>query len=135
MKKKDVKVGGEYLTNVSGSLVRVRVIRAVPPRLKFGGGVQCGESGPSRFRVARVDNGTELPKPRTAAGLYPVVPTDIVARAGEKLAREHAAEGIFYGEDEDAALCDIIKMRFPRAQEDTVSRVLQGYRSYRPEAA
>lgn len=67
--------------------LRVRVIRAVPPRLKFGGGVQCSESGPGRFCVARVDNGTELPKPRTAAGLYPVVPTDIVARAGEKLAR------------------------------------------------
>ena len=63
MKKKDVKIGGEYLTKVSGSLVRVQVTGEAPGAYGFGG----SHDGPMRFHCHRVDNGQKLPKPRPAA--------------------------------------------------------------------
>lgn len=68
MRTDDVKIGGEYLTRVSGDLVRVRVVRETlvgrPPRRRRA------------FVVRRVetdlDTGNTLPKPRTAAALRPV---------------------------------------------------------------
>lgn len=65
MKAKDVKVGGTYLTTVSGRKVRVTVTGETSRRPSYG----TEREGPIRFNVKRVDNGQQLPKPRTAASL------------------------------------------------------------------
>jgi len=63
MKARDIKVGGIYLTYVSGERVRVRVIH---DRKKL----QKWERG--RYQVERVDNGKVLKKWRSAQALHPV---------------------------------------------------------------
>lgn len=63
MKLKDVKLDGEYLINVSGEPVRVRLSASVR------GSVKDGRVTPTKFRCTRVDNGKDLPKLRAAAAL------------------------------------------------------------------
>lgn len=63
MKAKDIKVGGEYFTYVSGERVLVRVVydRKKPPYLHRG-----------RYQVERVDNNKLLTKWRSPQALHPV---------------------------------------------------------------
>lgn len=73
MKQKDVKIGGEYLTKVSGARVKVRVTdkRTVPRRsLTFSLRSFAGESR-TVFAVERSDNGRTI-SPRSAASLHPI---------------------------------------------------------------
>lgn len=65
MKVADINIGEEYLTKVGASLVRVKVTAAVSGRLNYS----TGKDGPRRFECRRVDNGTNLPKARTASAL------------------------------------------------------------------
>jgi hypothetical protein len=59
-----VVVGGEYMTKVGDGLVKVRVVQRREP---IG-----SRDKRTTFLVRRVDNGTLLPKARTAAALRPV---------------------------------------------------------------
>ena len=61
MKKSDVKIGSEYMTKVSGELVKVRVYDSYTPF-----------SGPTRFRAWNTVTNRPLAKGRTAAALHPV---------------------------------------------------------------
>lgn len=63
MKQKDVKIGGEYLTKVSGARVKVRVKHEI---------TAAGRAGKMAYRLVRVDTGAELPKARTASALHPI---------------------------------------------------------------
>lgn len=65
MLQKEIEVGGEYLTRVSGALVRVRVLHAVERE-----SWSARQQTLTRFKVARVDNGETLPKVRTASALH-----------------------------------------------------------------
>lgn len=125
MKAKDVKVGGEYMTKVGN--VPVKVTGEAIRRASYGA---ASRDGPMRFYVSRVDNGQQLPKPRTAAALQSV-PKTPAEEAGKRLAKEHAAERIFYGNDaiDEIHLRDIIKMRYPGASEETVVKVAAAYRA------
>lgn len=58
MKTKDVSVGLRCKTKVGASLVAVEVV-----------GIKESCDGRTKFRVRRLDNGSELPKARTAAAL------------------------------------------------------------------
>lgn len=125
MKKKDVKIDGEYLTKVGSNLVRVRVTGEASGAYGTGG----SHNGPARFYCERTDNGQRLPKPRTAAALRPVESAEGPAyRVGLKLAASHVATGI-YSPDAGQPLRDIIKTRYPRAGDATVSEVVRGYRA------
>lgn len=62
MKAKDIKVGGEYYTYVSGQRILVRVVR------------DRGRPGPyqrGRYQVERVDNNKLLTKWRSSQALHP----------------------------------------------------------------
>lgn len=72
MKVSDVKVGGIYLTRVSGELVAVRVLGERTPVL-YQYEIDAGKKVPRRYRVARADSGQMLQKLRTAAALRPLV--------------------------------------------------------------
>ena len=63
MKKHEVRVGSVVLTKVGGVAVRVRVTRMVE-RTDRAGRRQV------RYAVARVEDGRQLPKARTAAALH-----------------------------------------------------------------
>lgn len=71
MKHADVVIGGRYWTRVSGDLVEVEVIREKEvTRHGYWNGLPGGRSRTwRRFVVKRTDNGTVLPKARSAAAL------------------------------------------------------------------
>lgn len=64
MLQKDIAIGGEYLTRVSGALVRVRVLRVDDRPDWLSGRAQ------TRYVVARVDTGKALDKHRHASALH-----------------------------------------------------------------
>ena len=67
MKQKDIVINGEYMTLVGINLIRVRVIAGRAPIERNGKHMT--------FLVRRSDNGTTLPKWRTAAALRPIART------------------------------------------------------------
>ncbi len=74
MKQSEVNVGSEYLTKVSGNLVKV-VVTHETTRVSYGhyDGSPGGRRHSRRaYGVKRADNDQRLPKARTAAALRPV---------------------------------------------------------------
>jgi len=69
MKQAEIKVGETYQTKIGEGLVKVRVIceTTVSRHYAYKPSVER-----KAFRVARIDNGKHLPKPRTAAALRPL---------------------------------------------------------------
>lgn len=65
MKQSSVAIGAIYLTRVSGELVEVRVELVTTMFLRLN------RRSVTRYRLRRVDNGTTLPKLRSAAALRP----------------------------------------------------------------
>ena len=61
MLKAEVVIGNDYMTDVSGNDVRVRVLYEVTDRY----------SKRTKYMVRRVDNGKNLDKPRGPGVLYP----------------------------------------------------------------
>lgn len=70
MKQAEIEVGGEYLTRISGALVRVRVVAQVIRGSRFAGSLHSQGPQLKRFVVARVDTGATLPKVRPASALH-----------------------------------------------------------------
>ena len=87
MLKSQVVIGGEYMTEVSGNEVRVKVLYEVTDRY----------SHRTKYMVRRVDNGRDLDKPRGPGVLYlcKEYKKDITERFQEFLAqpKEDSAEG------------------------------------------
>ena len=71
MKISDVKIGGTYETKIGSEIVRVRVLAERKPLPYADTVTRSYGSRPTRFLVARTDNGRTLPKTRTAASLRP----------------------------------------------------------------
>jgi len=61
MLKSEVVIGAEYMTQVSGNEVRVKVLYEITDRY----------SHRTKYMVRRVDNGRDLDKPRGPGVLYP----------------------------------------------------------------
>ena len=61
MLKSQVIIGGEYMTDVSGNEVRVKVLYEITDTY----------SHRTKYMVRRVDNGRDLDKPRGPGVLYP----------------------------------------------------------------
>lgn len=73
MRAADVREGLECWTYVSGTRVRVRVLRA---EVRLERGYRSGDRRVTRYRLVRCDTGAPLPKARTAAALHPVSPRE-----------------------------------------------------------
>ncbi len=67
MRKQDAKTGAVVWCNSSATRTQVRIVRAVPHYTRGRSGKQRRATG---YRVARVDNGSELPRLRTARELH-----------------------------------------------------------------
>lgn len=65
MKKADIKIGGIYLTLVSGFPTRVEIVRAVE-KVRFG-----NKNAGTYYVCKRADNGEILPKHRHPSALQP----------------------------------------------------------------
>jgi hypothetical protein len=64
MKQSEIIVGNEYMTKIGDCLVKVHIVQKREPIGSY--------DKRTTFLVRRVDNGTLLPKARTAAALRPV---------------------------------------------------------------
>jgi hypothetical protein len=67
MKASEIKVGGRYLSKVSGNNVEVEVTAVVPGYVTLSGRVAR-----DTYRVRRVDNGKYLNKSRAVQALHPM---------------------------------------------------------------
>lgn len=110
MKAKDVKTGVEYLTRVGPDTVRVMVSSVCAGRLNYS----TGKEGPRRFYCKRVDNGTVLPKARTAAALREAPPP-------KRMYAVHDGNGTLLAKGRSskapAEVAALMRVRFTRAPE------------------
>lgn len=91
MKIEEIEIGGTYYTKISGSRVKVIVVRRIEATSFLG------RTRSTRFEVKRADNGKRLDKARTAAALH-------AARRPGLLAEMRAAAPI---EEEEETCSDV----------------------------